>query len=157
MSKQQQFTRLPTESNSSVSQTPAIPMQAITPQTQAPRLSLNASVDSQPHIVHFTSLSPIHRTSISGVVLEEEWPLTEIPQELREAGGTYESSSANNTEANSMRTDWKRSLFLLLEDPSSSKAAFMVNVFVSFSIILSAVLTTVETIPSFRLTSSSVW
>ncbi|CAG8529102.1 22124_t:CDS:10, partial [Racocetra persica] len=157
MSKQQQFTRLPTESDSSVSQTPAIPMQAITPQAQAPRLSLNASVDAQPHIVHFTSLSPIHRTSISGVVLEEEWPLTEIPQELREAGGTYESSSANNTEANSMRTDWKRSLFLLLEDPSSSKAAFMVNVFVSFSIILSAVLTTVETIPSFRLTSSSVW
>ncbi|CAG8760614.1 2049_t:CDS:10, partial [Cetraspora pellucida] len=81
----------------------------------------------------------------------------ELPQELRETGGTYESSSASNTEANSMRTDWKRNLFLLLEDPSSSKAAFMVNVFVSFSIILSAVLTTVETIPSFRLTSSSVW
>ncbi|KAF0487693.1 voltage-gated potassium channel [Gigaspora margarita] len=155
MSKQQQFTRLPTESDSSFSQTPAIPMQAITP--QVPRLNTNASVDAQPHVVHFTSLSPIHRSSISGIVSEEEWPLTEIPQELRETDGDYDSSSANNTEANSMRTDWKRSLFLLLEDPSSSKAAFTVNVFVSFSIILSAVLTTIETIPSFRSTASSVW
>ncbi|CAJ0902257.1 6282_t:CDS:2, partial [Entrophospora sp. SA101] len=67
------------------------------------------------------------------------------------------TNSANITEANSMQTDWKRKLFLLLEDPSSSNAALIVHVFVSFSIVLSAVLTTIETIPSFRSTSGSVW
>ncbi|PKC11308.1 voltage-gated potassium channel [Rhizophagus irregularis] len=101
-------------------------------------------------------MSPIRRSSIPGIGPEDQWPLTEIPQELR-TSADYDTNAANNTEANSMRTDWKRSLFLLLEDPSSSNAAFMVNVFVSFSIILSAVLTTIETIPSFRSTSSSVW
>ena len=85
-----------------------------------------------------------------------EWPLDELPEELREPDDD-DDRAAHNTEANSMRTNWKKELFLLLEDPSSSRAAFSVNVFVSFSIVLSAVLTTIETIPSFRATESSVW
>ncbi|CAJ0753259.1 10330_t:CDS:2, partial [Entrophospora sp. SA101] len=119
-----------------------------------------SSTTIQPH-VHFSSISPIssttpslHRNSINELGLnEDEWVLTEIPEELKNA----DTNSANITEANSMQTDWKRKLFLLLEDPSSSNAALIVHVFVSFSIVLSAVLTTIETIPSFRSTSGSVW
>ncbi|GBC42907.2 voltage-gated potassium channel [Rhizophagus irregularis DAOM 181602=DAOM 197198] len=158
MTKHQQFTRLATDSEPNLTSQPAIPLQAMTSSQAAASDSLTSPVSSDvnPHVVNFTTMSPIRRSSIPGIGPEDQWPLTEIPQELR-TSADYDTNAANNTEANSMRTDWKRSLFLLLEDPSSSNAAFMVNVFVSFSIILSAVLTTIETIPSFRSTSSSVW
>ena len=151
----QKFTRLATDSDPTFIPPPAMPLQTLTPPNQASS-SNPVSPDVPPHVVHFAQMSSIRRTSIPGIDLEEEWPLTEIPQELRSAEED-DTNAANNTEANSMRTDWKRELFLLLEDPSSSNAAFLVNVFVSFSIVLSAILTTVETIPSFRSTSSSVW
>ncbi|RIA94529.1 hypothetical protein C1645_817907 [Glomus cerebriforme] len=159
MSKHQKFTRLATDSEPNLSNPttqPAIPLQAMTSNQAAASNSITSpeSPNVNPHVVNFTTAPPIRRGSI-GIGLEDEWPLTEIPQELRTE--EYDTSAANNTEANSMRTDWKRRLFLLLEDPSSSNAAFIVNVFVSFSIVLSAVLTTVETIPTFRSTSSSVW
>ncbi|OZJ03975.1 hypothetical protein BZG36_03255 [Bifiguratus adelaidae] len=50
----------------------------------------------------------------------------------------------------------KRELYLLLEDPSSSQAAFWVNIFVSVAIVSSALMTTLETIPSFRSKESYV-
>ncbi|KAJ1720155.1 hypothetical protein LPJ53_005177 [Coemansia erecta] len=60
-------------------------------------------------------------------------------------------------EAKSIRSKWKRELFLLFEDPSSSPAAFVINVFVTFMIIFSAVLTTIETIPALRKGNSQMW
>jgi hypothetical protein len=158
MTKHQQFTRLATDSEPNLTSQPAIPLQAMTSgQADASNSSTSTlSPDVIPHVVNFTTISPNRRGSIPGIGPEDEWPLNEIPQELR-TSVEYDTNAANNTEANSMRTDWKRSLFLLLEDPSSSNAAFFVNVLVSFSIVLSAVLTTIETIPSFRSTSSSVW
>ncbi|ORX45268.1 voltage-gated potassium channel [Hesseltinella vesiculosa] len=52
----------------------------------------------------------------------------------------------------------KRYLYLLLEQPSSSRAAFWTNVVVSFLIVSSAVMTTIETIPAFRSAESNrVW
>ncbi|CAH1757217.1 12903_t:CDS:2 [Entrophospora sp. SA101] len=165
MTKHQQFTKLPIDSDVSISNQPhqqAIPLEEISLTEQPVSLNLQSrsSTTIQPH-VHFSSISPIssttpslHRNSINELGLnEDEWVLTEIPEELKNA----DTNSANITEANSMQTDWKRKLFLLLEDPSSSNAALIVHVFVSFSIVLSAVLTTIETIPSFRSTSGSVW
>ncbi|CAG8432866.1 7354_t:CDS:2 [Diversispora eburnea] len=149
MTKTGHFTRLlSSDSESSFSQAPAIPLQAI---ITSPDPIINANPNTSPNVDVFAPVSPIT------VGMNEEWPLTEIPQELREPDDDYDSTAAHNTEANSMRTDWKRELFLLLEDPSSSNAAFLVNVFVSVSIVFSAILTTVETIPAFRSTSSSVW
>ncbi|KAJ2379410.1 hypothetical protein IW150_000177 [Coemansia sp. RSA 2607] len=60
-------------------------------------------------------------------------------------------------EAKSIRSKWKRELFLLFEDPSSSPGAFVINVFVTFMIIFSAVLTTIETIPALRKGNSQMW
>lgn len=52
----------------------------------------------------------------------------------------------------------KRKLYLLMEDPSSSHGAFWVNVVVSVLIVVSAIMTTVETIPAFRSSESNqVW
>jgi hypothetical protein len=57
-----------------------------------------------------------------------------------------------------IKNDLKRKLYLLLEEPSSSKSAFWTNVIVSFLIVFSAVTTTIETIPSFRSAESiHVW
>ncbi|KAI7872963.1 hypothetical protein BDF14DRAFT_1716111 [Spinellus fusiger] len=52
----------------------------------------------------------------------------------------------------------KRTVYLLLEDPSSSDSAFWTNIAVSFLIVFSALTTTIETIPAFRSAESSrVW
>ncbi|CAG8491942.1 7864_t:CDS:2 [Paraglomus occultum] len=147
MTKHKHFTKLVDESESSLSN-PSIPLQSLTSSSQV-HISTPQSSDT-PHVVN------VRGGPVPGVDLETEWPLTELPEELREPDDDNDRA-ANNTEANSMRTNWKRELFLLLEDPSSSRAAFSVNVFVSFSIVLSAVLTTIETIPSFRATESYVW
>ncbi|KAG9293361.1 hypothetical protein G9A89_007607 [Geosiphon pyriformis] len=151
MNKHREFTRLPDESEASLAH-PSIPLVPINSPHQTHVQDLTS--EPQPHIVH---LSHLRRGPISGVNMEGEWPVTELPSELRELDDDTDNRAANNTEANSMRNDWKRDLFLLLEDPSSSRAAFYVNVFVSFTIVLSAVLTTIETIPTFRSTSSAVW
>ncbi|CAO3681743.1 unnamed protein product [Umbelopsis vinacea] len=54
-----------------------------------------------------------------------------------------------------IRNPLKKTLYLLLEDPSSSSAAFWTNVFVSMMIVLSALTTTIETIPAFRSAESN--
>jgi len=165
MTKHRQFTKLSTESDVSFSNQQTIPLEEISSSsTEQPISQSRLSTTAQPQ-VHFSPISPTssttsssHRNTFTGLGLnEDEWTLTGIPEELRGVNESFDRSSANNTEANSMRTDWKRELFLLLEDPSSSNAAFMVHVFVSFSIVLSAVLTTIETIPTYRSTASSVW
>ncbi|KAF9365437.1 hypothetical protein BGX34_010064 [Mortierella sp. NVP85] len=97
------------------------------------------------------------RRSMHRVEMDLEWPLIEIPQELREMQNQDDSHTRSNSQANAIRNALKRKLFLLLEDPSSSNAAFALNVWVSFAIVLSAVITTIETIPSFRSTDSLVW
>lgn len=57
-----------------------------------------------------------------------------------------------------IKNDVKRHLYLLLEEPASSRSAFWTNVIVSFLIVFSAVTTTIETIPSFRSAKSNkVW
>lgn len=62
------------------------------------------------------------------------------------------------TGAHSISDSFKRKLYLLMEDPSSSSAAFWVNVLVSILIVFSAIMTTVETIPAFRSAESNkVW
>ncbi|KXN71391.1 voltage-gated potassium channel [Conidiobolus coronatus NRRL 28638] len=52
---------------------------------------------------------------------------------------------------------WKRDLYLLLEDASSSRAAFIVNIFVTVMIFVSVFITTIETIPSIRRLELRFW
>ncbi|KAF9911159.1 hypothetical protein BX616_010663, partial [Lobosporangium transversale] len=98
------------------------------------------------------------RRSMHQVDLELEWPMVDIPQELREMQtGNDDSNTRSNSQANAIRSAFKRKLFLLLEDPSSGSSAFALNVWVSFVIVLSTIITTIETIPSFRSTDSTIW
>ncbi|KAG0353072.1 hypothetical protein BG005_007576 [Podila minutissima] len=97
------------------------------------------------------------RRSMHQVDMALEWPMIDIPQELRSMQNDEDPHTRSNSQANAIRNPFKRKLFLLLEDPSSSNAAFALNVWVSFAIVLSAVITTIETIPSFRSTDSIIW
>ncbi|KAF9570444.1 hypothetical protein EC968_001780 [Mortierella alpina] len=94
------------------------------------------------------------RRSSHQLDIDIEWPIVDIPQQLMREP---DADNQSNSQANAIRNPFKRKLYLLLEDPSSSNTAFALNVWVSFAIILSAVITTIETIPSFRSTDSKIW
>jgi potassium voltage-gated channel Shal-related subfamily D protein 2 len=50
-----------------------------------------------------------------------------------------------------------QTLYDLLEDPTSSSAAFIIHVFTTFLIITSAIITVLETLPPFHRTPGRVW
>ncbi|KAF5324018.1 hypothetical protein D9611_008440 [Ephemerocybe angulata] len=56
-----------------------------------------------------------------------------------------------------IRPLWKRRLHELLEQPASSSAAFAVHMVSTALIVLSAVITVLETVPTFHRVSNRVW
>ena len=52
---------------------------------------------------------------------------------------------------------WKRDLYALLEQPTSSLPAFVMHIFTTSLIIISALVTVLETVPTFRKISNAVW
>ncbi|WWC85281.1 uncharacterized protein L201_000143 [Kwoniella dendrophila CBS 6074] len=52
--------------------------------------------------------------------------------------------------AQGMKTRWKRKLYLLLEEPNSGREAFFIHIGVTGTIIFSAILTTLSTLPAFH-------
>ncbi|WWD10372.1 hypothetical protein V865_008507 [Kwoniella europaea PYCC6329] len=52
--------------------------------------------------------------------------------------------------AQGMKTRWKRKLYLLLEEPNSGREAFFIHIAVTGTIIFSAILTTLSTMPAFH-------
>ncbi|KAJ2002309.1 hypothetical protein H4R26_003672 [Coemansia thaxteri] len=88
---------------------------------------------------------------------EEQWYQEQINYVRTQVEHMEHMEEQRDQEAKSIRSKWKRELFLLFEDPSSSPSAFVINVFVTFMIIFSAVLTTIETIPTLRKGNSQMW
>ncbi|TCD70872.1 hypothetical protein EIP91_001180 [Steccherinum ochraceum] len=60
-------------------------------------------------------------------------------------------------DAQEIRPQWKRDLYMLLELPASSPAAFLIHVVTTAFIILSAIVTVLETMPIFHSIDGSVW
>ncbi|KAF6750599.1 hypothetical protein DFP72DRAFT_1013319 [Ephemerocybe angulata] len=56
-----------------------------------------------------------------------------------------------------IRPLWKRRLHELLEMPASSRSAFLVDMVSTALIVLSAVITVLETVPTFHRVSNRVW
>ncbi|KAH6883633.1 hypothetical protein BKA70DRAFT_1575439 [Coprinopsis sp. MPI-PUGE-AT-0042] len=56
-----------------------------------------------------------------------------------------------------IKPTWKRNLHFLLERPTTSQAAFVIHVFTTFLIVLSAVITILETVPTFHSIPTSIW
>lgn len=63
----------------------------------------------------------------------------------------------NDQPAKDIHPPWKRDLYLLLEHPTSSPAAFLIHVVTTGIIITSAVITVLETVPAFHSIPGSVW
>lgn len=52
---------------------------------------------------------------------------------------------------------WKQDLHALLEQPTTSSSAFIMHVSITSLIIISALVTVFETVPTFRKISNAVW
>ncbi|KAJ2763418.1 hypothetical protein H4S06_000105 [Coemansia sp. BCRC 34490] len=106
----------------------------------------------------------IDRAAAAGVAVatppavnDDQWYRDQIDYVRNQVEQMENLEVQRGQEARQIRSKWKRNLFLLFEDPSSSVGAFVINVFVTFMIIFSAVLTTVETIPSLHKGNAHVW
>ncbi|KAL4249058.1 hypothetical protein ABKN59_007514 [Abortiporus biennis] len=60
-------------------------------------------------------------------------------------------------EAKEIRPPWKRDLYLLMEHATSSQAAFLIHIFTTTFIIISAIITVLETVPAFHSISGRIW
>ncbi|TIA70165.1 hypothetical protein E3P92_00310 [Wallemia ichthyophaga] len=61
------------------------------------------------------------------------------------------------SESNGIRSNWKKNLYQLLQEPTSSQGAFTIHICVTLLIVIAALLTILETIPSFRAIDSRIW
>lgn len=139
--------------------------------TNKPNASKITSLPPSPHTVVDLSSSPTTaqgqrqeaaaRAGVSTMtppaVDNDQWYQDQIDYVRTQVEQMENMEIQRGREAKSIRSKWKRELFLMFEDPSSSPSAFIINLFVTFMIIFSAVLTTIETIPSLRKNNSHIW
>ena len=60
-------------------------------------------------------------------------------------------------ESSTIHPPWKRNLYQLLEQPTSSTAAFIMHMFTTSLIVVSAFVTVLETVPAVHSISTRVW
>ncbi|KAF8628767.1 hypothetical protein AX15_003739 [Amanita polypyramis BW_CC] len=66
-------------------------------------------------------------------------------------------SASYEDDLTGIRPAWKRNLNSLLEHPTSSPSAFVTHMFITFLILLSALVTVLETVPAFHSIPTRVW
>ncbi|KAA1470666.1 voltage-gated potassium channel [Dentipellis sp. KUC8613] len=88
--------------------------------------------------------------------LEERPPSPTSPEDIDDV---FVDNSPRHAEPHpdAIRPAWKRELHLLLEHPTSSPSAFLFHVCITTLILVSALVTTLETVPAFHAISGSVW
>jgi potassium voltage-gated channel Shal-related subfamily D protein 2 len=91
----------------------------------------------------------------SSIFSREEIHRSPSPSDV---GEIFDISATNDAEVwADIHPPWKRDLYALLEQPTSSSSAFLVHVFMTFLIVISAVVTVLETVPTFHSISGRVW
>ncbi|KAJ7256551.1 hypothetical protein B0H12DRAFT_1112556 [Mycena haematopus] len=104
------------------------------------------------------SSAPIELTRVGHVstrFLTEEPPRPHSAQDIREI--FHFSPSRDEATLAAISPEWKRTLFALLEQPASSDSAFLVHIVVTTLVVLSAIVTVLETVPAFHSIRTSVW
>jgi hypothetical protein len=76
---------------------------------------------------------------------------------MDEDDGALQSMSLDNAPDTAMYPAWKRDLYSLLEQPTSSQSAFLVYILTTGLIILSAIVTVTETVESLHYVSPRLW
>ncbi|KAL4073181.1 hypothetical protein V8B97DRAFT_1898287 [Scleroderma yunnanense] len=92
------------------------------------------------------------RPSVSTRFLTEDPCLT--PQDVEHV---FPNSTSFDEPPNPIKSPRKRAIFDLLERPTSSSSAFLVHFASTSLIVFSAIVTILETVPSFHTTSPRVW
>lgn len=67
------------------------------------------------------------------------------------------STSYDDHSELTMQPSWKRALYELLEQPTSSPSAFLIHMVTTILIVVSAVVTVLETVPAFHSISTRIW
>ncbi|KAJ7709548.1 hypothetical protein B0H17DRAFT_1028305 [Mycena rosella] len=101
--------------------------------------------------------APIELTRVglvSARFLTEESPRPP-PQEIPDIFSF--SPSRDEAKLAAIHPAWRRNLYALLEQPTSSDSAFLVHVLMTALIVLSAIVTVLETVPAFHSIKTSVW
>ncbi len=81
----------------------------------------------------------------------EEQPPTS-PEDLFQQSQSYEDDQLLG-----IQPPWRRELFQLLEQATSSGTAFFLHIFLTFLIVFSALVTIMETVPAVHSISTRVW
>lgn len=63
---------------------------------------------------------------------------------------THNQEDYDQSQVDSIHPAWKRELFALLEQPNSSVGAFLIHFLMTFFILVSAIVTVLETVPAFQ-------
>ena len=93
------------------------------------------------------------RPPLNSVQFFTEEPTTSSPHVVSPLPHTYEEQD----ESSAIRPAWKRDLYQLLEQPTSSTAAFIMHMFTTSLIIMSAFVTVLETVPAVNSISTRFW
>jgi potassium voltage-gated channel Shal-related subfamily D protein 2 len=97
------------------------------------------------------------RSAASARFLHEE-PHTPAVDDLNSFEGSRASQhQQRDIYSESIRPTWRRNLFDLLERPESTFSAFVIHVFITALICLSAVVTVLETMPAFKSGASNTF
>lgn len=113
-------------------------------------ITLDPIPTSKPTIMRQTDLFLTEDPTTSPFPPTSQDQVVDIPDFGEILGLTSENPADNYTLARSFRASWKRRLFLLMEEPGSSREAFVVHVASTGTIVASALLTMLSTLPSFH-------
>ncbi|KAJ3872699.1 hypothetical protein F5051DRAFT_147959 [Lentinula edodes] len=99
---------------------------------------------------------PRIRTSFSdqSLFLTED-RLSPVPHDI--SGLFAQTESYDQSELENIHPLWKRDLYALLEQANSSVGAFLVHFLMTFFILVSAVVTVLETVPAFHSINPQIW
>jgi potassium voltage-gated channel Shal-related subfamily D protein 2 len=94
-------------------------------------------------------LSRLRSPAASRFLTEEQSP--------RDVEDVFPTTPLFDQPPDPITSPWKRALFDLLESPTSSSSAFLVHFASTSLIVFSAIVTILETVPSFHSISPRVW
>ena len=98
-------------------------------------------------------LTRIRPPPLNSVRSFTEEPTTSSPHVVSPLPHTYEEQD----ESSAIHPPWKRHLYQLLEQPTSSTAAFIMHMFTTSLIVMSAFITVLETVPAVHSISTRIW
>ncbi|KDQ50541.1 hypothetical protein JAAARDRAFT_74182 [Jaapia argillacea MUCL 33604] len=96
------------------------------------------------------------RTSVTAQFLSEH-PDSPSADNVGDLFPHSTSFDGPNDDIGAIYPQWKRSLYELLEQPTSSQGAFLVHILTTSLIVISALVTVLETVPAFHYINGSLW